>query len=219
MRPAVSSTTSTRALALGSLAIVAVCTAVPAQAQTPYVRLSASYVTPADKSDPAAFPPPFPPAPADAFKLDDKTAIEIAGGLFVTENFAVELAYQIGQRHTATLTQPPLGQVGSFVVSAALLTAQYHVMPKATFSPFVGAGVAYTRFAEQTITQPGVNVEGNDTSWTVLGGVNFRLADAWMLTGQVRYQRASIDLRQFGQRLTTLHFDPLTWSLGVGYRF
>ncbi|XLM23340.1 OmpW family protein, partial [Chromobacterium piscinae] len=47
-------------------------------------------------------------------------------------------------RHKVTTNA--FGDLGKVSVLPPTLTLQYHFMPEATFRPYVGAGINYTRF-------------------------------------------------------------------------
>ena len=115
-----------------------------------------------------------------------------------------------GQRAATVRQLPPV------------IGANYHFLPDATVSPFVGLGVNYTHFydAHGVGSLSGAHVTAKD-SWGVAahGGVDFRLSERWIITADVRWMDIRTKVHVDGGYAGTAKVDPLAYGLSVGWRF
>ncbi len=102
------------------------------------------------------------------------------------------------------------------------LGVNYHFLPDATVSPFLGAGVNYTRFFDTHGAGPldGARVHLGD-SWgaAVHGGVDFKLSERWLVTADVRWMHIRTNVHVDGASVGKARIDPIAYGLSVGYRF
>ena len=64
--------------------------------------------------------------------------------------------------------------------------------------------------------------DDGDIAWQIFAGVDYELTDAWILQGEVRYSfldDVTLDEESGSGRLSGLDYDPVTFQLGVVYRF
>ena len=102
------------------------------------------------------------------------------------------------------------------------LGVNYHFMPDATVSPFIGAGINYTYFFSTKGQGPlqGTHVK-IDNSWGAAAhaGIDVQLSPKWLLTADLRWISISGDVHVNGAKVGTAKVDPLVYGLSFGYRF
>jgi outer membrane protein len=154
-----------------------------------------------------------------------QAAPEVDFSYFLTDHVAFELIAAT-TRHEVAAEGTSLGKVdvGSVWALPPTLTVQYHFMPHAAFSPYVGAGINATFFygaqpAGPTVTHVSFS---NNVGAAVQVGVDYNFTGHWF---------ANVDLKQIFLN-TTAHVDalgttitgktalnPLVIGAGMGYRF
>lgn len=115
-----------------------------------------------------------------------------------------------GQKMVTTKQLPPT------------LGINYHFMPDAKVSPFIGAGINYTRFFETrgTGALQGANVK-IDNSWGAAAhaGLDVKLSPNWLFTADVRWMNLGGDVHVNGANVGKAKVNPLVYGLSFGYRF
>jgi len=108
-----------------------------------------------------------------SFKTNTGYMGEIAADFFVTKNVAIEgaLAYGRTKYKYSTSTGSQKHHLGLIPVTATL---QYHFMPDASFSPYVGAGYTYQFVSAKNIKNAGAPVAqiGADIPYNETFGFN-----------------------------------------------
>jgi outer membrane protein len=137
----------------------------------------------------------------------------------VTPSIGVELLAAWPFRHEVKLNGQEAAQTKQLPPTLSL---QYHLLPQAAVSPFVGAGINFTRFfnVEERGPLVGTNLDLGD-SWGVAvhAGVYFRLNDRWLAGVDFRWIDIDTTARVNGAEVGTVHIDPLVYGAYVGYRF
>jgi outer membrane protein len=180
--------------------------------QSPWmVRARAVNISPANKSDPIGGT-----GASNRLSVSNKTIAEVDISYFFTPQWAAELILTYPQKHDVALDGT---NIGSFKHLPPTLTLQYHFMPDAQLSPYVGAGVNYTNIS-------GVNLLGgtgglNHSSWglAVQAGVDFKLDKNWSLNLDVKKIQISSDVSISGTKVSQVRVDPVLVGIGLGYRF
>lgn len=180
--------------------------------QSPWqIRARAVHIDPADKS--AAIPGL---AGENAITVSNKTIPEIDISYFFTPNIAAELILTYPQKHDVHLNG---GRIGSFKHLPPTLTVQYHFTPNATFSPYVGAGVNYTRISSVKLLNNTVDLENNSFGFALQAGVDYKLDKNWSLNFDIKKVQIRSDVVSGGTKISRVKVDPLLVGVGVGYRF
>jgi outer membrane protein len=134
-------------------------------------------------------------------------------------NLGIELLAALPFEHEVRLNGAKAASVKQLPPTLSL---QWHFMPGAQFSPFVGVGVNYTRFFSIDEKGPldGAHLNLSD-SWGVAthAGVDYALDERWSLSADVRWIKISSDAKVNGAKVGTVDIDPLTYGFAVGYRF
>jgi len=169
-------------------------------------------------------------------KIDVRDASQVGGGItyMLTDHVAIDLPLSLPFEHDVVGDGAisGVGRIGSVKALPITLMAQYRFLePKATFRPYVGAGLTYAKFYKARTTAVLTALTGGTPSnpttmnvdselgYTAQVGVIVRLADRWSFDATV----LKTLLKTKGQLSTgqsiDFRIDPLTVCLGVGYTF
>ena len=132
---------------------------------------------------------------------------------FFTERLAMDVSLS-RSNHSLDLNN---ARLGTFDLIPLAVTAQYHLPAYHGFRMYAGAGVAYSRTAQQEM--PGYSLSGGSFSPVVQAGANFPLTDALVLTGGLTVNFPRHQLHQDGVLQGTVKISPITFGLAVGYAF
>ncbi|HJV50887.1 MAG TPA: OmpW family protein [Noviherbaspirillum sp.] len=186
-----------------------------AQQQSPWlVRVRAVNIDPANKSDGGG---PL-GLPADAISVSSKVIPEVDISYFVTPNIAAELILTYPQEHDVSLAGT--GKIGTFKHLPPTLTLQYHFTPEAKLSPYVGAGVNYTRISNVNLLNGAGDLDRNSFGLALQAGVDFKIDKNWSINLDVKKVQIRSDVNVTGVgKVSNVQVDPLLVGVGVGYRF
>lgn len=183
-----------------------------AQQQSPWqVRARVIHLAPADNSDPVGGA-----GASDRLSVSKKTIPEVDISYFFTPNLAAELVLTYPQKHTVYLDG---NNVGTFKHLPPTLLLQYHFMPDKQFSPYVGAGVNYTRISSVNLLGGAGSLENSSVGFALQAGVDYKLDKNWSLNLDIKKVQIRSDLMISGVKASALQVDPLMVGVGLGYRF
>jgi outer membrane protein len=164
------------------------------------------------------------PAGADA-ETGNATTVIFVVERTLTSNLGVELVLGIPPTIKAKATGS-VAFLGDDVLSAknvapTVLLNYYFGEPSATWRPYLGAGINYTRFTNiRSSLAP--QVEMSD-SWgpAVQAGVNYAVDPRWGLFASIARVYVKSDVVATGATVltTSIDFRPITYSLGAWYKF
>jgi outer membrane protein len=144
---------------------------------------------------------------------------ELDFSYFFTENIAAELILAT-QRHTVKVAGADIGKVSHLPPT---LTLQYHFTPKETFRPYVGAGVNYTRFYNDSLALGATPLTVDRNSWggALQIGFDVSLDKKWFLNFDVKKIWIKTDVKNgtTGAFVSDLKIDPVVVGVGVGMKF
>ena len=205
MNPSVAVVLAVSALGLFS-------TPVMAQQQSPWqVRARVINLAPADNSDPVGGA-----GAPDRLSVSRKTIPEVDISYFFTPNLAAELVLTYPQKHTVYLDG---NNVGTFKHLPPTLLLQYHFMPEKQFSPYLGAGINYTRISNVNLLGGTGSLENSSVGFALQAGVDYKLDKNWSLNLDIKKVQIRSDLMINGAKVSALQVDPLMVGIGLGYRF
>ncbi|EIL96220.1 Outer membrane protein W [Rhodanobacter thiooxydans LCS2] len=170
------------------------------------------HIDPANKSD-AGGPLTL---PADAITVSSKTIPEVDISYFFSPNIAAELILTYPQKHDVYLSG---AKIGTFKHLPPTLTLQYHFMPAAQVSPYLGAGVNYTNISSVNLLNGAGSLDHHSFGLALQAGVDFKIDKNWSLNLDVKKVRIRSDVRVSGAKVSAIKVDPLLIGVGVGYRF
>ena len=194
------------------VALIALASAQALAQESPWlVRARAVYVDPDNKSTPVGGV-----GAADRLEVSTKTIPELDISYFFTPHIAAELVLTYPQKHKARLDG---AEIGSFKHLPPTLSLQYHFAPDAVFSPYVGAGVNYTRMSSVKLLAGAGDLDNDSWGLSLQAGLNVRLDQHWSLNADIKKIKLRSDVYVGGANVSHLKVDPVLFGLGVGYRF
>jgi len=160
--------------------------------------------------------------------VKDDTVPELDFTYMITNNIGTELILGTS-RHDVTANagtgDKSLGKVSTLPPT---LTLQYHFAPQsATFRPYAGAGINYTRFynAGLNAANLGVNadlqVKKNSYGPALQIGADIPVSKSFFINVDVKkiWMKTDVSLASNGTQIGTLKIDPLVIGLGIGTKF
>jgi outer membrane protein len=202
-----------RATALAALVLAAFAGPVAAQAPDTgswIVRGRALYLDSANKDSTGL-----------ALSVNNKTFPEVDITYFFSPNLAAELVLTYPQRHEVRSAGARIGELKHLPPT---LTLQYHFTGLPGWRPYLGAGINYTHFSSVDF-DPAIdaalapNIERSSVGLALNAGVDFPLADGWLINLDVKKVQLGTDVSSFGAKAGTFKVDPTLISVGVGKRF
>lgn len=159
--------------------------------------------------------------------ISSRVAPEVDLSYFFTDHISAQLiATMLRPSITARGTAAGDVKVGAVTVLPPTITAQYHFMPKSTFSPYVGAGATiFILFAKDADRGNGVVQELHTDSHlgaALQAGFDYQLGGRWSLNveiNQVFVATHATVVTAIGTVQAKTNVDPFLVGLGVGYRF
>lgn len=151
--------------------------------------------------------------------VDNAYVPEVDFSYFLTENIALELIAAT-TKHDVKGKGAPDVDLGHVWLLPPTLTLQYHFLPKAQFSPYVGAGLNYTFFYGTSNGAVNSVKYENGLGYALQAGVDVALGGPWSLNLDVKRLWLSTDVKVNGGALkSTVDLDPWIVGVGIGYRF
>ncbi|RQO33485.1 hypothetical protein DBR37_14905 [Herminiimonas sp. KBW02] len=175
------------------------------------VRVRAVNLDPANKSDPIGGV-----GASDRLTINSKVIPELDISYFFTPNWATELVLTYPQKQKVALDG---AQIGTFKHLPPTLTLQYHFTPEKTISPYVGAGINYTRISSVDILNGAARLEKNSVGLALQAGVDFKIDKNWSINLDVKKVQIRSDVNTAAGQLSAVKIDPWLIGVGVGYRF
>tara|TARA_R110002073_G_scaffold34315_11_gene102057 strand:+ start:1337 stop:2062 length:726 start_codon:yes stop_codon:yes gene_type:complete len=168
--------------------------------------------------------------------VDNDTQLGLTVEYMFTSNWGLEILAATPFKHTATGTDSLSGlDVAEVKHLPPTVSAVYHFNEGSVFRPYVGAGINYTVFFSENLTNQanaafdslgltGGNLDMDD-SWGVAlqVGADYNIKDNWWLNASVRWIdiSTSADITfDDGTRVSSdMDLDPFVYSIMVGYSF
>lgn len=200
---------TTLTLSLATLALISSYSAV-AQESPWQIRARIVNINTANKSD------AFGSVGKDQIHVTSKAIPEIDITYFFTPNWAAELILTYPQKHNVSVSG---SRIGTFKHLPPVLTAQYHFSPTSKISPYLGAGINYTRIFDVEL-DGGLRLEQSNIGGALQAGVDFKLDKNWSINVDVKKVQIRSDVKNSdGSKLTAVQLDPWLVGVGIGYRF
>lgn len=194
------------------VAVLGLASAAAMAQESPWlVRARAVHIDTANKSDPIGGA-----GAANRIHVDSKTIPELDISYFATPHIAAELILTYPQKHDVTLDG---AKIGNFKHLPPTLTLQYHFAPEQAFSPYVGAGVNYTRISKVRLLGGAGDLENDSWGFALQLGADYKLDRNWSINVDVKKAQIRSDVFVGGARASKVKVDPVLFGVGLGYRF
>lgn len=154
--------------------------------------------------------------PSDLITVSNKLIPEIDISYFFTPNWAAELTLTYPQKHDVFLAGNKIGTVKHLPPT---LTLQYHFTPQSPFSPYLGAGINYTRFSDVDLASGQITLDNSGWGYALQGGIDYKFDKNWSLNVDVKYVDIASDVYMGGKSISNVQISPWLFGVGVGYRF
>lgn len=168
---------------------------------------------------------------ASGLGVDSSTQLGLTLEYFFNKNWGVELLAATPFEHDAAATGA-LSGLGTIVEVKQLpptLSAIYHFDIGVHCQPYLGLGINYTTFFSEDLVGNGVTAfPGGDVSlddsWgiSVQAGMDFILADNWLLNASVRWIDIDTEAKiEFAGNTVAadIELNPFVYTLSMGFRF
>lgn len=159
---------------------------------------------------------------------DDMVLPTLTLTYFLNKNIAVELFCCFGQ--TSIVGEgglAPNGELAETWMFPPILTLQYHFDGMGAFRPYVGAGVEWIHYFDESVGSNGLGVASVDLKdsfgFALQAGVDYDLGNGWSLGVDVKKVWEDTEITwtdAAGNRIVAEHdIDPLIATANLGYRF
>lgn len=147
--------------------------------------------------------------------INDKAIPEVDVTYFFSPNISAELVLTYPQKHTLSANGT---EIGTLKHLPPTLTAQYRFTGLGSFTPYVGAGINYTRFSGVNLPA-GVDIDRSSIGAAVQVGVDIPLTGQMSLNVDVKKVQIHTNVSAGGADLGKFKVDPLLVGVGLGWRF
>ena len=122
----------------------------------------------------------------------------------------------VPQKHDVSVSGT---EIGTFKHLPPSLLLQYHFTPGAQFSPYVGAGVNYTRIFSVKLLDGAADLESSSIGLALQAGFDVKIDKNWSFNVDVKKIQIRSDVMVNGAKVSSVRVDPLLFGVGLGYRF
>ena len=168
----------------------------------------------------------------EGVSVNDDTVPELDITYMLSPHWGLELILAYSQHDVDSRGVPAglgLGKVIDAKVLPPTLTLQYHFLPNAAVRPYVGLGVNYTHFFDESVSgvldQPDAKVK-LDASWGLAAqaGVDIDINQDWFVNLDVKYIDIQTEARFSGINLVNTanintEINPFVYGIGISRRF
>lgn len=150
---------------------------------------------------------------------DKRWIPEVDISYFFTKNIAAELVLTYPQ--DVDIKTAALGGIGHVQALPPSLLLQYHFTELGAFKPYVGLGLNYTIFTKDSFNTALGKVSVDGSSWGLAAqvGMDYAIDKKWSINLDAKYIQMDTDVKLGGTKIGKLDLNPITYGVGIGYRF
>ncbi|WP_120500774.1 OmpW family protein [Roseovarius sp. EL26] len=171
--------------------------------------LGVHYVSPKDSASTTT---------AGPVDVDGATSATITFEYFIADNIGIEVLAAWPFEHDINLGGA--GKIGSAKHLPPTVSLQYHFSNSSKFTPFVGAGLNYTTFFDESTSGAlsGASLSLDD-SWGLAlhAGLDYEISERGSLRADVRWIDIDTEAKVNGTSIGDVNIDP--WIFGAAYVF
>jgi outer membrane protein len=153
-------------------------------------------------------------------EIDSNAQPTFTAEYFIADNLGIELLAATPFEHT--VTHATLGDIATAVHLPPTISLNYHIPTGGPLTPFIGAGINYTRFldVDGVGALAGAAVEVED-SWGLAlhAGVDYALSDTSALRFDLRWIDIDADVTVGGVTVGTAEIDPVVFGISYVFQF
>ncbi len=166
--------------------------------------------------------------------VDNNTQLGVNFAYFINQHINIELLAATPFSHDVSFTTPdPLGtgnQLASVKHLPPTLSANYYFNePSSLWQFYVGAGVNYTLFFDESLTSANEAASlsdlklANSFGLSAQAGLDYQIDKTWHVNASLRYidiaTDASFKVGNVSGKVASIDIDPWVYTLSLGYRF
>jgi outer membrane protein len=150
--------------------------------------------------------------------VNNKTIPEIDVSYFINKNVAVEVVLTVPQKQTVS-SSALAADIGTFKHLPPTVTLQYHFDNFTGYTPYVGAGVNYTKMTQTNLLNGDATLDSHSWGSAFQAGVDFPIDKNLSFNIDVKKVNLKTDVYVSGVNSGTLKLNPLLVGVGIGYRY
>jgi outer membrane protein len=156
--------------------------------------------------------------PVAGLGASNKAIPEVDVSYFFNRNIAAELILTVPQQMSVVAAG---GDVGTFKALPPTLTVQYHFTDLNGYTPYVGAGLNFTKITNVSLAGGTFSLDNHSYGFALQAGVDVPLTKQVSLNFDVKKVQIQSDVyvAATGAKAGTLKLDPTLVGVGIGYRF
>jgi outer membrane protein len=164
--------------------------------------------------------------PDTIIEVDDGTSLTLMGTYMFSPNWGFDVLASWPFNHDIKLGGVKIAETDHLPPTFSM---QYHFLPNGTLQPYVGAGVNYTTFFSEDVTQAAIdseitNISLDDSFGLALQiGADWTFGNRWLLNFDLRWIDIESDITASdgvdSAELGTVKIDPWVYSINIGYTF
>lgn len=163
--------------------------------------------------------------------VDDNTQLGLNFVYFYTDNIAVELLAATPFTHDINIHIPEAGSTKLAETSQLppTLSALYYFNTQSSFKPYVGAGINYTIFFDESFQSDFKDAGFSDLElddsfgYALQVGADYHIDDKWHINASARYISINTDanfkVAETVDGKADVDIDPMVFSIMLGYKF
>lgn len=150
-----------------------------------------------------------------AATIDDSTQLTLTGEYFIRDNLGIELLAATPFEHDISING---GYAGTARQLPPTLSLNYHFITKSSVTPYVGVGLNYTTFFEES-SPLGVLSLDDSVGLALQVGADIAISDKAALRINARWMDIDSDAYLNGAYIGTAEIDPVVVNVGYVHRF
>ena len=164
--------------------------------------------------------------PDTIVEVDDGTSLTLMGTYMFSPNWGFDVLASWPFNHDIKLGGVKIAETDHLPPTFSM---QYHFLPDGTIQPYVGAGLNYTTFFSEEVTQAAIDneitgISLDDSFGLALQiGADWTFGNRWLLNFDLRWIDIESDLEATiaGAAVDagTVKIDPWVYSINIGYSF
>ena len=147
--------------------------------------------------------------------INDDTQMSLTGEYFIRDNLGIELLAATPFEHEISLGGTVAGKTKQLPPTLSLV---YHFPTQIPLKPFLGAGINYTTFFDET-SPLGVLKLDDSVGLAVTAGVDYQVSENGAMRLNVRWMDIDTDATLNGAAIGTAEIDPIVVSVSYVHRF
>lgn len=167
--------------------------------------------------------------PSASFSVNSDTQLGLTFGYMFTDNISLEVLAATPFSHKISTNLNGYGEIGETKQLPPTVMAQYYFGNKdSKFRPYVGAGLNYTMFFDESLnstgTGAGLSNLSLDNSWGLAGniGADYMINEDWFINASVWYIDIDTTATYSAGNTnysTDVQIDPWVFMFSGGYKF